>query len=243
MSSRKLVYVLLLLSFFSCNREILAPYSSGSYTIKTLLGIEDTFQKNGLKQITNKSSVKLFEQIQQQVEKEVIFQKKKTERTFDWSFWVYPDSVNSFLSYVPPSYAIISQSLLQQWDSLSTDSYSAVLYHFFGHYEAGHFRKRSEFLLQAEFGGASLKIAVEHDCKSLIEGLITFNGGIGNGRRIQPFKADEESEAERFASFAFVRQRKDSLTIQDVWRQITPDSKWGNDFLRIHTGKSKMTNF
>jgi len=226
----------------SCNREILAPYSSGSYSQQTVLGIEDTFLKDGYKKIVDKKKVKLFEGIQQDVEKEVIFQKKKKERTFKWSFWVYPDSINSFLTYVPPSYAIFSSSMLQNWDSLSVDTYSAVVYHFFGHYEAGHFRKRSEFLLQAEFGGSSLKIAVEHDIQSLLEGFITLNGAIGNGRRIQPFKIEEEAEAEKFAAFAFVSKRIDSLSIQDAWRQITPESKWGNDLLRIHTGKTKMTN-
>jgi len=239
---QKLCLLSLTLLILSCNREIVAPYSSGSYSQKTLLGIEDTFSKNGYKKIVDKNTLKKFEGIQQDVEKEAIFQKKKNERTFKWTFWVYPDSINSFLTYVPPSYAIFSSAMLQNWDSLSVDSYSAVLYHFFGHYEAGHFRKRSEFLLQAEFGGSSLKIAVEHDIQSLLEGFITLNGAIGNGRRIQPFKIEEEAEAEKFAAFAFVSKRIDSLSIQDAWRQITPESKWGNDLLRIHTGKTKMTN-
>jgi hypothetical protein len=238
---QKLCLLFCTLLFLSCNREIVAPYSSGSYSQKTLLGIEDTFLKNGYKKIGEKN-LKTFEGIQQDVEKEAIFKKKKIERTFKWSFWVYPDSINSFLTYIPPSYAVFSSAMIRNWDSLSVDSYSAVVYHFFGHYEAGHFRKRSEFLLQAEFGGSSLKIAVEHDIQSLLEGFITFNGAIGNGRRIQPFKVQEEAEAEGFAKFAFVSKRIDSLSIQDAWRTITPETKWGNDLLRIHTGKTKMTN-
>lgn len=236
-----LIFGLLLAN--SCRKETFAPYNSGTYAKETVLGLEDTFKKNGFRLLENKAYMKIFETIQEQTSKVASNEFAKPERSVDWQYWVYPDSINSFLSYVPPKYAIISKGIINEWSNLQIDDFSAFIYHYFGHFEAGHFRKRSEFFLAAEFGGSSLKVAVQYDAKRLIEGFVTVNGGIGNQRRIQPFKLDEEAEAERIAGQAFLNTRKDSLTIFDSWRRITPDKKWGNDVLRIHTGKSKMTNF
>lgn len=231
------------LMLLSCRTEVTAPYTSGTFTPETLLSLEDTFQKKGFKPLEQKQYKKLFESIQKESRKAAEFVLKQTERNFEWRYWIYPDTVSSFISFVPPAYAVFSAGFLRNIDSLQIDEYSSVIYHFFGHYESGHFRKRSEFYLMAEFGGSSLKVAVTYDAERLVEGFLTLNGAIGRGRKTQPFKIDEEAEAERIAGEAFLSNRKDSLTIFDAWRKVMPDKKWGNDILRIHTGKSKMTNF
>lgn len=236
-------FVSIILFTAACRTEVTAPYTSGTFAPETKLGIEDTFQKKGYKPLEQKQLKKLLQSIQKDSRKAAELVLDKQERNFEWNFWIYPDTVSSFISYVPPAYAVFSAGLLRSLDTLQVDEYSAAIYHFFGHYESGHFRKRSEFFLMAEFGGSSLKVAVKYDVDRLIEGMLTLNGAIGRGRNIQPFKIEEEAEAERIAGEAFLMGRKDSVTIFDAWRRITPESKWGNDILRIHTGKSKMTNF
>lgn len=162
---------------------------------------------------------------------------QKHSDKLNWFYWVHPDTAENFISFVPPNHLVVSNRWVLQADT-TTASMLPAYFHVFSHYFIGHYDKRTESLLSTVFGGSPLPKVFQFNQELALEEIVQHNGGMVSNKSIYSFNLKDEVEAERLADVAFQRLKRDTTSINEYWKLISPNYDWVDDFFRIHPFKN-----